>query len=57
MLGYFVDLAGKSRKLPVNTLELVPPTVVTAHPDISEIKDLVAAAVAPPAATPKPSGG
>jgi polyisoprenyl-teichoic acid--peptidoglycan teichoic acid transferase len=55
MLGYFVDLAGKSRKLPVTTLELVPPTVVTAHPNFDEIRSLVAAAVAPPAASPTPA--
>jgi polyisoprenyl-teichoic acid--peptidoglycan teichoic acid transferase len=48
MIGYFVDLASKARNLPLGTLELVPPTIVTAHPNIELIKRLVAAAVAPP---------
>ena len=54
MLARFVDLAGKTRALPVSKLELVPPTVVTAHPDFDEIHAAVAAATAPitPSATP-----
>jgi LCP family protein required for cell wall assembly len=36
-LGQFVDLADKSRKLPITNLELVPPLVNPAAPDYSAI--------------------
>lgn len=42
MLGYFVDLAGKSRVLPVDKLEIVPPLVDVAQPDFDYIHQLVA---------------
>ncbi|WP_431279721.1 LCP family protein [Leifsonia poae] len=53
MLGYFVDLGMKTRKLPVKQLELVPPTIDPAHPDYTQIHQLVQDAVAP--ATPSPT--
>ncbi|MFM9877589.1 MAG: LCP family protein [Rhodoglobus sp.] len=48
MLGYFVELAGKSRALPVDKLELVPDTGVDPeYPDFAYIRELVAAALVP----------
>lgn len=52
MLGYFVDLGMKTRKLTVDQLELVPPTIDPTKPDYSQIHQLVQQAVAP--ATSKP---
>jgi LCP family protein required for cell wall assembly len=56
MLGYFVDLGLKTRKLPVSQLELVPPTIDPSNPDYTTIHKLVKAALAAPTptATPKP---
>ena len=55
MLGAFVDLAGKTRALPVTSLELTPASgVVTAHPDYDMIHALVQAALVTPTATPTP---
>jgi anionic cell wall polymer biosynthesis LytR-Cps2A-Psr (LCP) family protein len=42
MLGYFVDLAGKSRVLPVDKLEIVPPLIDVQYPDIAYIHQVVA---------------
>lgn len=42
-----VDLADKSRKLPVTRLELVPPSFDPAHPDYPKIQAAVKAAIAP----------
>ena len=53
MLGYFVDLGMKTRKLPVEKLELVPPTIDPEHPDYAQIHQLVQQTLAP--ASPKPS--
>ncbi|MBB2965437.1 LCP family protein [Leifsonia aquatica] len=53
MLGYFVDLGMKTRKLPVDQLELVPPTIDPTDPDYTQIHQLVQQAVAP--ASPKPT--
>jgi polyisoprenyl-teichoic acid--peptidoglycan teichoic acid transferase len=48
MLGYFVELAGKSRELPVDTLDLVPDNGVDPeYPDFEYIRQLVAEALAP----------
>jgi len=48
MLGYFVELAGKSRELPVDTLDLVPDNGVDPeYPDFDYIRQLVAEALAP----------
>ena len=54
MLGYFVDLGMKTRQLPVQNLELVPPTVDPTDPNYDQIHSLVQKAVTPPTATPKP---
>jgi LCP family protein required for cell wall assembly len=51
-LGYFVDLGMKTRKIPVTTLELVPPTIDPTDPDYTEIHKLVKQAVTPPTSTP-----
>lgn len=48
MLGYFVELAGKSRELPVDTLDLVPDNGVDPeYPDFDYIRQFVAEALAP----------
>ena len=47
MLGYFVDLGMKTRKLPMDKLELVPPTINPEEPDYTQIHELVRTAVAP----------
>ncbi|MGA0568924.1 LCP family protein [Rathayibacter sp. KR2-224] len=54
MLGYFADLGMKTRTLPVQNLELVPPTVDPSNPNFDQIHSMVQKAVAPPTATPKP---
>jgi len=53
MLGYFVDLGMKTRKLPVKQLELVPPVVNPQNPDYAQIHQMVHDALAP--ATPAPA--
>jgi len=55
MLGYFVDLGMKTRKLPVQQLELVPPTIDPTEPDYAQIQELVRQAVNPATAKPKGS--
>lgn len=52
MLGYFVEMAGKSQKLPINTLELVPPAVDTLNPDYEAIHQLVQGSLLSPSAPP-----
>lgn len=54
MLGLFVELAAKSRKLPVTRLELVPPEFNPAHPDYAKIAAAVSAAIAASTPTPAP---
>jgi LCP family protein required for cell wall assembly len=54
MLGYFVDLGMKTRKLPISQLELVPPTIDPTDPDYTQIRQLVQQALHP--ATAKPAG-
>ncbi len=54
MLGYFVDLGMKTRRLPLSQLELVPPTVDPTNPDYTQIRQLVQQALHP--ATAKPAG-
>ncbi|MEV8214479.1 LCP family protein [Leifsonia sp. NPDC077715] len=54
MLGYFVDLGMKTRKLPISQLELVPPTIDPTEPDYTQIHQLVQQALHP--ATAKPAG-
>lgn len=47
-LGYFVDLASKTRELPITDVELVPANGVEPEdPDFPYIRELVAAAIAP----------
>ena len=55
MLGQFVEVATKARSQHVTTLELVPPTIVTAHPDYDKIHRLVQDAVAPEPKAPNVS--
>jgi polyisoprenyl-teichoic acid--peptidoglycan teichoic acid transferase len=55
MLGYFVDLASKTKQLPITDVELVPPDVDPEEPDYDYIRQLVSAAVYPP--TEKPADG
>lgn len=56
MLGVFVDLAGKTRELPITQLELTPVNDVDPeYPDYAYIRQLVADATAPPPTeTPSP---
>jgi LCP family protein required for cell wall assembly len=50
-LGYFVDLASKTKNQPISTVELIPDNGVTVErPDFDAIHDLVAKALVP---TPK----
>ena len=53
MLGYFVDLARKTKELPVIAVELVPENGVEPEdPDYEYIRQLVQQAVAPPTEEP-----
>jgi LCP family protein required for cell wall assembly len=52
-LAGFVDLADKSRRLPMAHLELVPPAINPGRPDYAKIRQLVTAAIRP-TATPAP---
>ncbi len=55
-LGYFVDLAGKTKELPITDLELVPANGVDPdEPDYAYIHQLVQQAVFPP--TEEPAAG
>ena len=54
MLGYFVDLGMKTKKLPVKQLELVPPAIDPTNPDFAQIHHLVRQALA--SSTPRPAG-
>jgi polyisoprenyl-teichoic acid--peptidoglycan teichoic acid transferase len=54
MLGYFVDLASKTKELPITRVALVPPEVDPEEPDWEYIRQLVSSAVAPP--TEEPAG-
>jgi cell envelope-related function transcriptional attenuator common domain len=47
MLGYFVDLGMKTRKLPVTNLELTPPLITPSEPDYAQIHALVKKAISP----------
>ena len=56
MLGYFVDLAVKSRAIPVQTIELTPAGGVDPeHPDFAYIHQLVQSALHPPVPTETPT--
>lgn len=55
MLGFFVDLAGKSRKLPVTRLDLVPDRFDPAYPDYALISQAIAEALAASSPTPTPT--
>jgi polyisoprenyl-teichoic acid--peptidoglycan teichoic acid transferase len=55
MLGYFVDLASKTKELPVSRVALVPPEIDPEEPDWEYARQLVAAAVTPP--TEEPAAG
>ena len=55
MLPRFVDLATKAKVLPVTRLELVPPIVETANPDIPAIQALIAETLAQSSATATPA--
>ncbi len=50
MLGYFVNLALKSKELPVTNVALVPPQIDPADPDFDAIRGMVKAAIANPQA-------
>jgi LCP family protein required for cell wall assembly len=56
MLGYFVTLSGKTKALPINSVELVPQNDVDpTNPDYAYITQLIQAGLAPlPTETPAP---
>jgi anionic cell wall polymer biosynthesis LytR-Cps2A-Psr (LCP) family protein len=56
MLGYFVNLAAKTKELPVVAVPMIPENGVDPEdPDYAAIQAMVAAALAPaPTATPAP---
>lgn len=55
MLGYFVDLAGKTRELPVSTVELTPDAGVDpAYPDWDLVHALIQDAITTATAEPTP---
>lgn len=54
MLGFFVDLGSKSRKLPLARLDLVPPTFDPAYPDYDKISQAIKTALTPPSPSPTP---
>jgi hypothetical protein len=56
MLGYFVNLAAKTKELPVVSVPLIPANGVDPEdPDYAAIQAMIAAALAPaPTATPAP---
>ncbi|PJJ61758.1 LCP family protein [Compostimonas suwonensis] len=54
MLGYFVDLALKTKELPITQIELVPPLVDPEYPDYPAIQAMVAQALAPATEPPAP---
>ncbi|NNC13056.1 LCP family protein [Planctomonas sp. JC2975] len=53
-IGYFADLAEKTRTLQQQNLELVPPAVDPTDPNFDQIHSMVQKAVTPPTASPKP---
>jgi LCP family protein required for cell wall assembly len=55
MLGYFVDLASKTKELPVTRVALVPPEIEPEDPDWEYARQLISAALTPP--TEEPSAG
>jgi LCP family protein required for cell wall assembly len=55
MLGYFVDLAGKTRALPIQTVELTPEAgIEPAYPDWDLVHGLIRDAIASATAQPTP---
>jgi hypothetical protein len=55
MLGYFTNLATKTKEQPVGNVELVPDNGVDpADPDYEHIDALINAALNPPEGTPPP---
>lgn len=57
MIGYFVDLAQKTRGQPVKAVPMIPDNGIDpANPDYAYLRGLVRAALAPPTASPTPSG-
>ena len=54
MLPRFVELGKKAKLMPITTLELVPPVVQTAAPDIEAIKALIAQTIAASQSSPSP---
>jgi hypothetical protein len=53
MLGYFVNLATKTKELPITSVELVPENGVDpTEPDWAYIRSLIDQAMTPPTAEP-----
>ena len=57
MIGYFAELALKSKEHPVTTIELTPEDGVDPEePDFAYVRELVNTALHPPTPTPTPTG-
>lgn len=57
MIGYFAELALKSKEEPITTIELTPEDGVDpADPDFAYVRELVHTALHPPTPTPTPTG-
>jgi LCP family protein required for cell wall assembly len=54
MLGYFANLGSKTKALPIDRVELTPPTIDPENPDYTQIRDIVASSLAAASATPSP---
>ncbi len=56
MLGYFTNLAMKTKELPITSVELVPDNGVDPlEPDFAYIRELISDALAPPVSTEQPT--
>jgi LCP family protein required for cell wall assembly len=57
MLGYFTNLAMKSKEQPISSVELTPANNIDQDdPDFDAIRELIQADLNPPTATPAPEG-
>ncbi|MEO5534019.1 MAG: LCP family protein [Pseudolysinimonas sp.] len=54
MLAYFVELAAKTKNLPLTKVDFVPPLIKTGNPDYTVIRQAVVDATRPVTATPTP---
>jgi LCP family protein required for cell wall assembly len=55
MLAYFVELAAKTKDLPITKIDFVPPLIQTGQPDFDLIRSTVDTALLPTTPTPTPA--